>query len=65
MAAVPQLLPEMASAEPQELQDRGLYELHDPRNISELPSLPVELCGSVPEGYRPKELQSLTVVLEK
>ena len=35
---------------PQELQGCGLYELHDPRNISELPPpTPTELVSSVPE----------------
>lgn len=56
MAAVPQILPDMASAGPQELEERGLHELHDPGTISELPSLPAELCGSVPEENRPSEL---------
>ena len=42
--------PEMsASAEPQEMQDCRLYELHDPKHVPELPTLPIELGGSVPE----------------
>ena len=47
MESRPQL-PEMASSDPQELQECGLYELHDPRNISELSSLPSELASTVP-----------------
>ena len=42
--------PEMsASAEPQEVQDHGVHELHDARDVSELPSpLPLpELEGSI------------------
>ena len=42
--------PEMsASAEPQEMQDCRLHELHDPKHVPELPTLPIELDGSVPE----------------
>ena len=42
-------LPEMpSSTEPQELQECGLYELDDFRNVPELPSLPTELDSSVP-----------------
>ena len=45
-----QQLPEIsASTEPQELQMCGVYELHDPKAIPELPSLPTELDVSVPE----------------
>ena len=48
--ATSQQLPEMsASIEPQQLQGCGVYELHDPRNVAELPSTPFELDGSVPE----------------
>ena len=42
-------LHEMAPTETQELPECALYELHDPRNVTELPSLPIELCGSDPE----------------
>ena len=43
--------PEMsASAEPQEMQDCRLHELHDPKHVPELPTLPIELDGSVPES---------------
>ena len=38
-----------ASIEPQEVQDCGLHELHDPKHVPELPTLPIELDGSVPE----------------
>lgn len=42
--------PEMpAFAEPQEMQDCRLHELHDPKHVPELPTLPIELDGSVPE----------------
>ena len=45
---VPTQFPEMsASTETQELQEFGLYELHDSRHVPELPSLPVELDASV------------------
>lgn len=45
-----QTLPEVsASIEPQQLQGCGVHELHDPRNVPELPSLPIELDGPVPE----------------
>ena len=43
-------IPEMpASIEPQEIQDCRLHELHDPKHVPELPTLPIELDGSVPE----------------
>ena len=43
--------PEMsASAEPQEMQDCGLHELHDPKNVPELSTLPIGLDCSVPES---------------
>ena len=43
--------PEMsASAEPQEMQDCRLHELHDPKHVPELPTLPIEPGGSVPES---------------
>ena len=45
----PPRLHEMAPTETQELPERALYELHDPRNVAELPSLPIELGGSVLE----------------
>ena len=48
-------LHEMASTETQELPECALYELHDPRNVSELPSLPTELDGSVPKENRQTE----------
>ena len=38
-----------ASAEPQEMQDRRLHELHDSKYVPELPTLPIGLDGSVPE----------------
>ena len=38
-----------ASIEPQEMQDYRLHELHDPEHVPELPTLPIELDGSVPE----------------
>ena len=42
-------IPEMtASIEPQEVQDCGIQELHDPKHVPELPTLPIELCGSIP-----------------
>ena len=45
--------PEMsASAEPQEMQDCRLHELHDPKHAPELPTLPIELDGSVPKTSR-------------
>ena len=37
-----------ASIEPQEVQDCGIQELHDPKHVPELPTLPIELCGSIP-----------------
>lgn len=49
-AARPRPPPEMsASTEPQEVQDHGLHELHDAKDVSELPSpLPLpELEGSI------------------
>ena len=49
-------LHEMAPTETQELQECALYELHDPSNVHELPSLPIELYGSVPEGKQKTEL---------
>ena len=43
--------PEMsASAEPQEMQDCRLHELHDPKDVPELSTLPIELDGPVPES---------------
>ena len=43
-------IPEMtASIEPQEVQDCGIQELHDPKHIPELPTLPIELCGPIPK----------------
>ena len=42
-------IPEMpASTEPQEVQDCGIQELHDPKHVPELPTLPIELYGSIP-----------------
>ena len=38
-----------ASIEPQEMQDCRLHELHDPKHVPELPTLPIELDGSAPE----------------
>lgn len=58
MDSPPQFFPELACSDPHELQECGLYELHDPRNISELPTLPGELAGTVPielYGSVPKE----------
>ena len=49
MVAPPQLPQMSASVETQELQECGLYELHDPRNVSELPPPPIESGCSVPE----------------
>ena len=44
-------IPEMpASIEPQEVQDCRLHELHDPKHVHELPTLPIELYGSFPES---------------
>ena len=43
-------IPEMpASIEPQEVQDCGIQELHDPKHVPELPTLPIELYGSIPK----------------
>ena len=43
-------IPEMtASTEPQEVQDCGIQELHDPKHVPELLTLPIELCGSTPK----------------
>ena len=43
--------PEMStSTEPQELQEGGLSELYNPRNVPELPSLPIELDCSGTEN---------------
>ena len=43
-------IPEMpASIEPQEVQDCRLHELHNPKHVPELQTLPIELDGSVPE----------------
>ena len=51
MMAPQQVLPQFpemsSSTEIQELQERGLYELHDSRHVPELPSLPIELDSSV------------------
>ena len=38
-----------AYIEPQEVQDCRLLELHDPKHVPDLPTLPIELDGSVPE----------------
>ena len=43
-------IPEMtASIELQEMQDCGIQELHDPKHVPELPTLPIELYGSIPK----------------
>ena len=43
-------IPEMtASIEPQEMQDCRLHELHDSKHVPELPTLPIELCGTIPK----------------
>ena len=43
-------IPEMtASIELQEMQDCGIHELHDPKQVPELPTLPIELYGSIPK----------------
>ena len=43
-------IPEMtAFIEPQEMQDCGIHELHDPKHVPELPTLPIELCGTIPK----------------
>lgn len=50
MAAHPQPVEVSANTELKEMQAFELHELHDPRNVSELPSSPpVELEGCVPE----------------
>ena len=48
MAVSLQLSEMPSSTEPQELQECGLNELDDFRNMPELPSLPIELDSSVP-----------------
>ena len=43
-------IPEIpASIEPQEMRDCGVHELHDPKHVPELPTLPIELYGSIPK----------------
>ena len=44
-----EILEMTASIEPQEVQDCGIQELHDPKHVPELPTLPIELCGSIPK----------------
>ena len=43
-------IPEMsASIKLQEMQDCGIHELHDPKHVPKLPTLPIEHYGSIPK----------------
>ena len=48
----PSEMPAPTPIEPQELHECGLYELHDPRMVFELPSPPIELDASVSSQRR-------------